>query len=73
MRIGDTVAIQISKDRHLVFGKLLEVNAGVATVLVGASRYTRQLKRVRPYNAARCEINKRKKREKNRYRSGRTS
>lgn len=64
MKIGDTVAIGIGLDRHLVFGKLLAVVAGEASVLVEGFRHVRQLKRVKTATAARKEMTRRMKRER---------
>lgn len=62
MKIGDTVAIRISRRRDLVFGRLVTVSEGVAQVVVNGKTYIRQLKRVYNYRKARSEIEKKKDR-----------
>lgn len=61
MKIGDRVAIQVSKTRTIVFGRLAEVVAGEAVVDVGGKRFERALKRVRTERDALLEIIRRRK------------
>lgn len=63
MRINDEVAIQIGRDRHLIYGRLIAVQAGgVAEVLAHGKVYQRQLKRVRSKAAGVKENHRRKMR-----------
>ena len=60
MKIGDKVAIQVSKTRTLVFGVLANVDRWEATVDVGGRLYRRALKRVRTNQSALTEIIRRR-------------
>ena len=62
MKIGDTVAIRVSRSRDLVFGRLVTVSEGVAQVIVNGKTFIRQLKRVYNYRTARAEIERAKHR-----------
>lgn len=61
MKIGDRVAIQVSKTRTIVFGRLAEVIAGEAMVDIDFVRFKRALKRVRTERDAMLEIIRRRK------------
>lgn len=67
MKIGDEVAIKISKGRESAFGKLVGVFLDAGVVEVDGQLFSRQWKRIKTASAARSEI-KRRKAEKKRYR-----